>query len=425
MSTSKNEILKIFSFDPTSFAKNLTSSEIVLDFFKVYTHTADSVVEEIDNYKIERRKPVSDLYCSILRREWKFPQIVLLQDDYNIYIDNTQNRLCDYLEQNKPSQINAIYTSQSLSDRIWDEIIKTGNIKEGETVNFIPTGILSELAIESLPCKLGDTMQDHYNIHRFSSYREIKHEPLLCAKSDDCLLVGGLNYGSGNYGSLRSSMNSVMRGATGIPDLPGTLNEISHISKLIGSHKVLKGKKGTENNFLSFDGKSPKLMHIATHGFSKGYAEEEEKRFLYGNRQGRYISYESRPMYMTGLYMAPSNDGLPTEGILTSQEISSMDLSNTKLAVLSACSTGRGEVTDNGVYGLQRGLKMAGVGALVMTFWDVPDETTTTLMNRFWDFWSTGNYSINQSLNKAKQELRAKYPHEPYLWNAFVILDGI
>ena len=348
-----------------------------------------------------------------------------MKDDYNIYVDKTTDRLCDYLEQNTSNQINTIYTSQSLSDRIWKDIIDIANIKEGETINFIPTGIYSELAIEFLPCRLGDTMQDHYDIHRFSSIREIKHDPLFCDKNDDCLLVGGLDYGSGLYGELRSSVDSIVRGAVGLPELQGTLQEINHIAKLIRNHKILKGKYGTEDSFLTLDGRSPRLIHIATHGLSKEYAKEEEKEYLFGKRYGRYIGNEEERMYLTGLFMSPSNKGLPTEGILTSKEISMMDLSNTKLVVLSACSTGRGAVTDNGVFGLQRGLKMAGVGAVILTFWDVPDETTMSLMNRFWDLWSTGKYSLNQSLNKAKQELRTKYPNEPYLWNAFVILDGI
>ena len=423
--TKNISILKSFDFDPSALANTLSPSEIFVDFFKVFSYEADSIVLQNEDYKIIRRKPVCNLYCSVLRKGWNYPKIVFLRDDYNIYVDNTSNRLCDYLEQNTPNQINTIYTSQSLSDRIWNEIIDIANIKEGETINFIPTGIYSELAIESLPCRLGGTMQDHYDIHRFSSIREIKHEPLLCDKNDDCLLVGGLDYGSGLYGELRSSVDNIVRGAVGLPELQGTLQEINHIAKLIRNHKVLKGKYGTEDSFLRLDGQSPRLMHIATHGLSKEYAKEEEKEYLFGKRYGRYIGNEEERMYLTGLFLSPSEKGLPTEGILTSKEISMMDLSNTKLVVLSACSTGRGTITDNGVFGLQRGLKMAGVGAVILTFWDVPDETTTSLMSRFWDFWSTGKYSLNQSLNKAKQEMRAKHPYEPYLWNAFVILDGI
>ena len=61
-----------------------------------------------------------------------------------------------------------------------------------------------------------------------------------------------------------------------------------------------------------------------------------------------------------------------------------MDLSNTSLAVLSACQTGIGKITDDGVWGIQRAFKMAGVQTILMSLWKVDDIATALMMTTFY-----------------------------------------
>ncbi len=111
------------------------------------------------------------------------------------------------------------------------------------------------------------------------------------------------------------------------------------------------------------------------------------------------------------------------DGILTAYEISQMDLSNTELVVLSACETGLGDIKGNeGVYGLQRAFKIAGVKNIIMSLWQVPDYHTKELMIRFYKNWLEEKMDISAALLAAQNSLRAE-GFEPFYWAGFVVLE--
>ena len=72
------------------------------------------------------------------------------------------------------------------------------------------------------------------------------------------------------------------------------------------------------------------------------------------------------------------------DGVLLSQEIANMDFTQTDLVVLSACETALGDVSPEGVWGLQRAFKQAGVQTLVMSLWQVNDYATSLMMRSFY-----------------------------------------
>ena len=115
------------------------------------------------------------------------------------------------------------------------------------------------------------------------------------------------------------------------------------------------------------------------------------------------------------------------DGILTVREISRLDFSNVNMVVLSACESGLGEIGSEGVAGLQRGLKKAGVRTLVMSLWKVSDEGTAVLMKDFYINLLKGQNSA-QAMRNAQQHLRTmddgKYA-DPAFWAPFIILDAI
>jgi len=95
----------------------------------------------------------------------------------------------------------------------------------------------------------------------------------------------------------------------------------------------------------------------------------------------------------------------------------------TELVVLSACETGLGDIVGTeGVYGLQRAFKKAGVKNLIMSLWKVPDEETATFMTRFYKLWITDNQSIDKAFAQTRAEMKKKYV-EPYKWAGFILIE--
>ena len=136
-------------------------------------------------------------------------------------------------------------------------------------------------------------------------------------------------------------------------------------------------------------------------------------------------------MFRSGLVLAGGNNAWRGEalvpgkedGILTAYAVAQMDLSNTDLAVLSACETALGDLRGNeGVFGLQRAFKMAGVKQLIISLWPVPDVETTAVMTLFYHNWLIGQ-STREALRNTQLQIRKKYPQKPYYWAGFVLVE--
>lgn len=109
-------------------------------------------------------------------------------------------------------------------------------------------------------------------------------------------------------------------------------------------------------------------------------------------------------------------------GILTSEEISHLDLSNVKIAVLSACETGQGQAGNEGLFGLERAFKKAGAQTLVLSLWQVSDWVTKDFMIAFYQHLLSTNWNKRDAFELAKKEIRNKY-EESYFWAGFIMVD--
>ena len=110
-------------------------------------------------------------------------------------------------------------------------------------------------------------------------------------------------------------------------------------------------------------------------------------------------------------------------GILSAEEAKSLDLKNTELVVLSACETGLGDnLIGEGVMGLQRAFMVAGAKSVIMSLWEVDDDSTQKLMTSFYTNWIKNKMTKEEALYQAKLEMKKLKP-EPYYWAGFVLLE--
>ena len=111
-----------------------------------------------------------------------------------------------------------------------------------------------------------------------------------------------------------------------------------------------------------------------------------------------------------------------TNGLLTAAEILDLNL-NAELVVLSACDTGRGQITGDGVIGLSRSFMAAGVSSLMVSLWAVPDAPTATLMTEFYTNWKQRQLDQAQALRQAMLSTMQRHP-DPRDWAAFTLIGA-
>ena len=314
------------------------------------------------------------------------------------------------------------------------------NVSECTTIYYVPSQLLFQISLESLPLPDGSLLGSHYHFVRLSSARELvkmKSNAIGC-KDDTAVLYGGLQYDvettamaeeSKKYdlSNLLAIRGEIARGNSIFHDLQGTKEEILKIENILKDNKwqvtPYMGKNGTEESFLDMNGKAPRLLHLATHGFYYTPNKAEDVDYLKGYTDAMSLS----GLVMSGGNAAWLGKQLPKGvlgGILTANDIARLDLSNTDMVVLSACQTGQGKATSEGLYGLQRAFKKAGVGTIVMSLWSVSDKITSEFMTTFYERLADKKNAWNKrkAFEEAKEIIRQRHP-DPYYWAAFVMLD--
>ena len=126
---------------------------------------------------------------------------------------------------------------------------------------------------------------------------------------------------------------------------------------------------------------------------------------------------------MKNSLLAFAGANLNDSALVTAADIAQMSLRQCDLAVLSACETGLGKLGDDGVFGLQRGFKNAGVHTLLMSLKSVHDQATADMMVSFYRHLMNGD-SKREALVKAQQELRQRGFTDSDYWATFILLDA-
>jgi len=357
-----------------------------------------------------------------------------------------------------------------LRKSIWDPV---ATFAEGaETVFVIPDGQIHLVNFSTLPSQDNIYLVESGPIfHYLSTEREFTVPRSEEIHSGGALVMGapdfeGTETTSHLAGLQPEAAGSAFRGVT--PDcgtlkslrfdpLPGCLQETNEIATLWKSNfgtsessgsqskveeiKVLTGREASEGA-LKRSAPGNRMLHVATHGF---FLSADCPSGLEGTRGiGLLVPEDSdqagettepklvqNPLLLSGLALAGANRreqaGADDEdGILTAQEIATLDLSSVRWATLSACETGTGEVLNGeGIFGLRRAFRIAGARTLITSLWSVNDEATRLWMSAFYRSGIGRGLGAAEAVREADltvlRERREKNENtHPFFWGGFI-----
>ena len=273
------------------------------------------------------------------------------------------------------------YEDKVLMSRLYECI--WGPLKDylqpGDTVYYSMDGELNFINSEVLPASGNTPMGAIYNMRRVSSTGVLPNDIYL-ADCSSARFYGGIP-------------------VKGEDDITvSTKREVTNLSRLLKKKgknvEVFKGRNATVGSLLGMGGSDCDIIHVATHGYFDEGTNSISKMQRFG-----MIMYD---------------------GKISAEAISKIDLSNVKIIILSACESGSGEIGNDGVFGLQRGFKQAGAGAIIMALWPIETETTEKMMESIYEFFSSG-MSLRDAFTNAQNKMRAVSNYSD--WAAFVMLD--
>jgi len=395
------------------------------------------------------------LYCALLLKKGM---------EYPVMVPLFEQKQLDSLLAGGNAMPNSLYATRGVTayygdqlpnghklyNLIWKPLEK--ELQNVKTVYYSPSGSLHQISFAALPTDTAHYLCDKYNLVQLSSTRKLATSALQTKPEQisSTALYGGIKYDldAPEITELQRSFpkNDLALGrgftydsslrSTSFGFLPGTKDEVNSIATTLQTKKIktylYTGINGNEETFKALSNQNISVLHIATHGFF--YPDEKEKpqdldrMMLMGEQKYRYVP---NPLRRSGLILAGGNHAWNGEepvagmedGILTAQEISEMNLQNTELVVLSACETGLGDIKGGeGVFGLQRAFKMAGVKTIIMSLWKVPDGSTSEMMQLFYSKW-LGGMDKQEAFRETQREMRNRYPKSPKDWAGFVMLD--
>ena len=230
-----------------------------------------------------------------------------------------------------------------------------------------------------------------------------------------------------------------------LSSLPGAEQEALAVASLLNTQALI-GNQATKAAVVRLMPQQ-RIIHLATHGLLdldnnlQEFAQAFEAKVPSARQSGVFITPGAitfgpnvfiggvpaeqvlvnegviRVSLPGAIALAPSGDD---PGFLTAKEILDLQLNNTELVVLSACDTGRGRITGEGVVGLSRAFIATGVPSVVVSLWAVPDAPTSSLMTEFYrQLQQTSDKA--QALRQAMLITKQQYP-QPIDWAAFTLI---
>ena len=395
--------------------------------------------QEIQNRLKENEAAIEFVYtfksvfALILRPGFEKPKAIRLTSQ-----DELWNLVKSQNKKNSAALAKTLYknNANTLYKMLWQPL--EDELKGVENVYYHLPGILNTLAFNTFQSDSGEYLFDKYNLHQLTTTGQLVFDEEYSVP-ESLVVMGNILYGKTQNPARKSE--AAQRGIdddydlTDQPDergvardyfrhLPFTIDEMQNISDLFHEVRIDKTElhDATEGRLRQLVENHPDIIHLATHGF---YINSDEA----ARKVGFYKDKSTSSMMRSGFVLAGAEEawrGISTEaenndGIMTAEEVAQLDLKGTSLVTLSACETALGGYNFEGIYGLQRGFKQAGVQSMLVSLWSVNDESTSIFMQEFYKELRDGK-TKQEAWRKAVSAVKTKFP-EPYYWASFVVLD--
>ena len=332
-------------------------------------------------------------------------------------------------------QLSATRQFDAMSALVWEPLME--HLRGVDAIYFSPSGALYGIPVESFPVPGNDKlMSERYRMFRLSSTRELaKRQPQEPLRGE-AAVFGGMDYYAGTplekktaQGQQRSGVANLEYSQAEAEAIVATIHDARARQKCSLAPVARIGGQATKTMFRQLGGHGDALLHVCTHGF---FYNNDDKGFKVLGIDDSRMSDEQKALVRNGLLFSGANMRLlmgetpasGDDGILTAQEVAHMDLKSVQFVVLSACQTGRGQISGDGVFGLQRGFKKAGARSMLMTLSNVYDKSSATLMEEFYKAWLLDGMTKREALEHAKSVVRAQHP-DPAYWAPFILLDAL
>lgn len=315
------------------------------------------------------------------------------------------------LETTDGSSKNDIYKDDVIRDAIWTKelISAIGNCQK---VYFSADGYLHQLAIEYL---LPKQLQDK-NLYRLSSTRVLVDGNKIDAKkikNGAAFVLGGIVYDSfiddehNDPGNDAEAFNALQEKGFTFGYMKGAKLECDSIIYYRSNPNdlYLDSLKATEHAFYENCSKYP-ILHISTHGCFSG--DKTIYNELLASSSKDVLSESVMVLSNAGTHLRNKQfDAFNKDGLLSARETARLNLENVELVTTSACQTGLGYITADGIYGMQRGFKSAGAKGMIMTLWSVNVESARIFFTSLYKYIGEGE-TIHAAFNHARNDLLTK-----------------
>jgi CHAT domain-containing protein/uncharacterized protein HemY len=292
---------------------------------------------------------------------------------------------------NEPEQKNRLQQLHKLLiDPIADILPKDPN----SHVIFIPQGQLFLVPFPALQDANGKYLIEKHTILTAPAIQvlNLTHQQKL--KPQPANLQAALIVGNPTMPKVATKLGDAPQQLSNLAGAEAEANEIAKLFKT----KAFTGNQAIKAKILPKLSQA-RIIHLATHG-------------LLDDFKGLGVP--------GAIALAPSGNGELNDGLLTANEILDLKL-NADLIVLSACDTGGGKITGDGVIGLSRSLITAGTPSVIVSLWSVPDAPTAELMTEFYRNWQQRKLNKAQALRQAMLTTMKNHP-KPKDWAAFTLI---